>query len=153
MKLEYIEPFVTSAVNVLQAVLRSPVELGDVALLRGNELNGEVSVVIGLRDHPGENVILNMDREAALNICSAMNGAVCAVLDDAGMDAVGELANMIAGNAVSSLNDRGFDFSVQPPSTVKQADLSRITYGLEVFQVPVTSSQGRITINFTIRTN
>jgi len=153
MKLEYIEPFVTSAVNVLQAVLHSPVEPGDIALLRGNELNGEVSVVIGLRDHPGENVILNMNREAALNISAAMNGAVSPVLDETGMDAVGELANMIAGNAVSSLNDQGFDFSVQPPATVKQADLFRITDGLEVFQIPMTSSQGLITVNFTIRTN
>ena len=153
MNLDYIEPFVSSTVNVLRAVLHSPVEPGNVSLVRVQELNGQVSVVIGLRDLPGESVILNMDIGSALGICAVMNGASGADLDTAGMDAIGELANMIAGNAITALNERGFAFSVQPPASIEYADLPALTKGLEVFQVPVAVGQGRLTVNFTIRTN
>jgi chemotaxis protein CheX len=153
MKLQFIEPFVSSAMSVLKTVLRSDIGQGDVTLVGGHELAGEVSAVIGIRDSPGESIILNMDSRTALNICAAMNGSGCESLDSLGRDAIGELANMIAGNAVSALNEQGFDFIVQPPVTVTQVDLPRITEGLELFQVPVSSEHGHITVNFTIRTN
>ena len=152
MKLEYIEPFVSSTMTVLKNVFQSDVVQGDVSLLRGHELAGDVSVVIGLHDHSGESVILNMDPATALKICASMNGVSCGSADPLVADTLGELANMIAGNAVSALSDQGFAFSVQPPVTVGRGDLSLITEGLELFQVLVTSDHGSITVNFTIRT-
>lgn len=153
MKLEYIDPFVSSTVRVLKTVLQSDICQGEIALLRGHELTGEVSVVIGLSEAPGENVILNMHTGTALGLCGAMNGAPCTALDGAALDAIGELANMVAGNAVSALSEQGFPYSIRPPETVGLADLPRLTEGLELLQVPVTSEHGLITVNFTIRTN
>ena len=152
MKLEYIGPFVSSTVSVLQSVFQSEIEQGDVSLVRGSELAGDVSVVIGLHDHSGESVILNMDPATAMSICTAMNGAACESTDPLAADTLGELANMIAGNAVSALSEQGFVFSVRPPVTVGRADLPLITEGLELFQVPITSKHGPVTVNFTMRT-
>ncbi len=152
MKLEYIGPFVSSTMGVLKNVFQSDVGQGDVSLLRGHELAGDVSVVIGLYDHSGESIILNMDSATALKICTAMNGFACGSTDLLGADTLGELANMIAGNAVSALCDQGFVFSVQPPVTIGRTELPLITDGLELFQVLVTSKHGSITVNFTIRT-
>jgi chemotaxis protein CheX len=152
VKLEYIEPFVSSTMTVLKNIFQSDVEQGDVSLLRGHELAGDMSVVIGLQDHSGESVILNMDPAAALKICQTMNGTACGPTDPLVADTLGELANMIAGNAVSALCDQGFVFSVQPPVTVGRGELPLITEGLELFQVLVGSRHGNITVNFTIRT-
>ncbi len=152
MKFEFIGPFVSSTMNVLKNVFQCEVGQGDVSLCRGNDLGGDVSVVIGLHDHRGESVILNMDAATAKSICTAMNGEDCSSADPLGADTLGELANMVAGNAVSALGDLGFTFSVQPPVTVNRTDLSHITEGLELFQVLVTSQYGNITVNFTIRT-
>jgi chemotaxis protein CheX len=152
MKLEYIAPFVSSTMSVLKNVFQSEIEQGDVSLVRCSELTGDVSVVIGLHDHSGESVILNMDPSTARSICTAMNGAACESADPLGADTLGELANMIAGNAVSALSDQGFHFSVRPPVTVGRNDLPLITEGLELFQVLVTSEHGPITVNFTVRT-
>jgi chemotaxis protein CheX len=152
MKLEYIEPFVTTTRTVLAEVLHTDFAQGDLSLRRGHELAGEVSVVIGLRDQSGESVILNMDAETARNICAAMNGSPGAgtLLD---MDALGELGNMVAGNAMSALSAQGFDFTMHPPMAANHEDLPRVTEGLEVLQVPMTSEHGLLTVNFTIRTN
>ena len=152
MKLEYIEPFVSSTLSVLKTVFQSDVEQGEITLVRGRELAGDVSVIIGLHDHSGESVILNMDPATAMNICTAMNGVACGSADPRGADTLGELANMIAGNAVSALTEQGFSFAVRPPVIVGRGELPAITEGLELFQVPVTSEYGDMTVNFTIRT-
>ncbi len=152
MKLEYIDPFVSSTISVLKTVLHCDIAQGDVALRRGHDLAGTVSVVIGLRDNPGDSVILNMDEQTAFRVSEAMNGAPCTELDGAALDAIGELANMIAGNAITALNQQGLNFNVKPPQTIRKADLPGVTEGLELFQVPVTSAYGLLTVNFTIRT-
>ena len=153
MKFEYIEPFVTSTMNVLKAILRSDIDKGDISLLRGYELTGDVAMVIPLNDESGESIMLNMGAETALSICSAMNNTTLESLDALGMDTIGEMANMIAGNAVSALNDRGFDFKVHPPQAIGRDAIARLTKGLELFQVPVLSQHGDITVNFIMRTN
>jgi chemotaxis protein CheX len=152
MKLEYIGPFVATTRSILTEVLHADFEQGELSLRRGHELAGDVSVVIGLQDQSGESVILNMDTKTARNICAAMNGAPGAdgLLD---RDALGELGNMVAGNAVSALSAQGFDCTIHPPMAVNNEDLPRVTEGLEVLQVPMTSEHGRLTVNFTIRTN
>lgn len=152
MKFEYIEPFVTSTMNVLRTILRSGIDKGDLSLLRGHELTGDVAVLIRLNDDSGESIILDMEAKTALGICTAMNGIPFTLLDSLGMDTIGEVANMIAGNAVSALNDRGFVFKVHPPQAVGRDAISRLTNGLELFQVPVLSKYGDITVNFTMRT-
>lgn len=154
MKYEYVEPFVTSTINVLRTLLRSDIDKGDISLLRGgDELRGDVAVVIRLHDDSGESIMVNMDAATALRICSAMNDTAFDALDALGMDTIGEVANMIAGNAVAALNDRGFDFRIHPPVAVGRKDIARLTNGLELFQVPVLSRHGDITVNFIMRTN
>jgi chemotaxis protein CheX len=153
VKLEYIEPFLFSTLSVVQAAVRSSFTKGDIALRQGDELTGDVSVVIGIREQSGESIILNMDKATALHLCAALNGTVQGASTTLDMDAVGELANMIAGNAVSALNERGFDFTIHPPKTVALDDLPSLTQGLELLQVPLISEYGHITVNFTIRTN
>jgi chemotaxis protein CheX len=153
MKFEYIEPVVTSTITVLTSILQSKVDKGELALRQEYELMGDVAVVILLQDDSGESIILNMDTKTALGICSSMNDAAFESLDPLAMDTLGEVANMIAGNAVSALNDNGFDFRIHPPTAVGRDDIPRLTKGLELLQVPVLSDHGNITVNFTMRTN
>ena len=152
MKLEYIEPFVTAVTTVLTAVLRSDVVRDDFVLLRGHELSGDIVVMIGLAEQQSESIILNMDAETANRIGAAMTDDACSGLDVDCMDALGELANMIAGNAVSALWDLGYTFTINPPAAVNRGDIPAVTAGLELFQVPVRTDFGGVTVNFTMKT-
>lgn len=152
MRFEYIGPFVASAVSVLSSVLESEISPGNVSLFRGKKLGGDLFVVIRLRDDSGDSVILNMDAGTALRISNAMNGSDARSLTPEGRDAISELANMIAGKAVSALGDLGFDFHIHPPATASRDGIARTTGGLELFQVPVRTPYGGLTVNFTVRT-
>jgi chemotaxis protein CheX len=153
MRFEYIGPFVSSTISVLNSVLQSEISKENVALLRGKELGGEIFVIIRIRDDSGDSVILNMDAKTALRIGNAMNGRDSSSLRPEGMDAISELANMITGNAVSALGDLGFDFHVHPPLIVDRDGVSRVIGDLELFQVPVRTQYGGIAVNFTMRTD
>ena len=69
------------------------------------------------------------------------------------MDSIAELANMIAGNATSALNDRGFDFTVYPPVIVRKEDLKNKAARIEAFQIPLFTEYGEIIMNVSLRTN
>lgn len=147
MRYEFIDPFVSSTIRVLDAVVACSVTRGDLALVSGREMDGEVGVLIGVNAHAPGSIIVNMDRTTAVNISNLMTGEGADTLTRLGMDSIAELANMIAGSAISTLNDLGYDFRVMPPQVVSRTEIASTTAGREVFQVPLFTEAGEITVN------
>lgn len=154
MRYEYIEPFVLSTMRVLDSVLQSDIARGDVSLVNSREISGDISIVIYMKGNSEGNIILNMDTETALKICNYMTGEEFELVTHQGLDPVAELANMIAGNSTSSLNDLGADFNVSPPLVVmRDDDLLKKGPAVEAFQVPLFTEYGEITLNIAMRTS
>jgi len=153
VRYEFIESFVTSTIGVMDTVLQSDISKGTIGLVRSEELTGEVAIVIGIREDSEGSIILNMNRETAMRICSVMNGEPFDVLTAFGMDSLAELANMIAGNATSVLNDRGFSFALSTPAVVAREEIAGRTLSRELFQIPLFTDCGEITMNIAMRTN
>lgn len=153
MRYEYIEPFINSTVKVFDSVIQCDITKGDITLVRADEIAGEVSVVINLRGDSDGSIILNMDAETAGKVCSAMNGGDFNSSTSFEVDSISELANMIAGNAASELNDMGFDFEVSPPLVVTSGAAKGKFAQVEVFQIPLFTECGEITMNVAVRTN
>lgn len=152
MRYDYIEPIVTSTIKVLDSVIQSDIAKGTASLIRGDEIDGELAIVIKLGDDSEGYIILNMDAETALKISNVMLNDCYENLQPIGMDSISELANMIAGNAISVINDLGFDFKVYPPQIVKKDDIRSKAPDVEVFQVPLFTDCGEITMNIALRT-
>jgi chemotaxis protein CheX len=146
MRYEYIHPFVKTAVHVLECTIPGTHTRGDVTVVRGDRIGGEVHVVIALAgDSPGS-VIISMKTETAKSICSHLLGAATEELTPAALDALAELGNMIAGNSVGTLNDLGFDFTVAPPIVSVKDDTAG--YGdREALRIPLLSAWGEMNVN------
>jgi chemotaxis protein CheX len=153
MRYEFIEPFVSTTVRVLDSVIHSDIAKGGVSLVSNEEITGDIAIVITLRNSSEGNIILNMDTATALNLCSVMNGAGFDSLTPLGMDSIAELANMIAGNAASALNDMGFKFDVSTPVVVTKDRIRGERPFGEMFQIPLFTEFGEITMNVSMRTN
>lgn len=153
MKYEYIEPFVNSTIKIFDSVVQCDVAKGNISLVGVDEIIGDVSVVIRLKGDSDGSIILNMDAETAIKVCNVMNSGDFNSITPFGMDSISELANMIAGNAASELNDMGFDFEVSPPLIVNNTDAKGKISQVEVFQIPLFTECGEITINVAVRTN
>ena len=95
-----------------------------------------------------------MKRETAVGISTAMTGEsppegeVPPVISDA----IGELANIVAGRAISQINDMGNDFSLLPPLIVTGRGLQTVIPRIETLRIPVTTPHGVVMVNVALKT-
>jgi len=153
MRYDYIEPFVTSTIRVLGGVLQSNITKGEVSLTESGWPAGDLAIEVPLFGDSEGNVVLNMNTATAVKLSARLNGNAGTSLSPIGMDALSELINMIAGNAVSVLNDEGFDFTMSPPSILVRKNSGEQTSLLEVFRIPFLTDCGDVTIQVTLRTH
>jgi CheY-specific phosphatase CheX len=147
MRYDYIDPFVGSTLRVLDQVIPGPARRGDIAMLRRDQIRGEVTVAITITGDSEGDVIISMDTQTALRVCSILTGSPAGGLTPEARDSLAELGNMIAGNAVSALNDLGFDFTVTPPEVAVNADTAALRGDREAMQIPLAAEWGQMTMN------
>jgi chemotaxis protein CheX len=156
MRVEYINPFVEAAFNVLREVLQTDVKRGDLYLKSTTMQIQGVAALVGLAGDVEGRVLFDMTKETALYVASGMNGEKMTVLDDMVKATITELANMITAQAVTKLHDLGFKFDLTPPALFT-GDNMEITNNLEVeaLIVPMAlgpgGKDGKIEINVVIR--
>jgi chemotaxis protein CheX len=153
MRVEYINPFVESAFNVLKEVLNSEVKRGDLYLKSTTMSIMGVAALVGLAGDVEGRVLFDMTKETALAVAGAMNQEQFAVLDELAKATIQELANMITAQAVTKLHDLGFKFDLTPPALFT-GDNMEVSNNLKVeaLIVPMElGSIGKIEVNVALR--
>jgi chemotaxis protein CheX len=154
MRVEYINPFVEAAFNVLKEVLNSSeVKRGDLYLKSTTMSIMGVAALVGLAGDVEGRVLFDMTKETALAVSGAMNGETFTVLDEMAKATIQELANMITAQAVTKLHDLGFKFDLTPPALFT-GDNMEVSNNLKVeaLIVPMElGSIGKIEVNVAIR--
>ena len=156
MRVEYINPFVEAAFNVLKEVLATDVKRGDLYLKSTTMQIQGVAALVGLAGDVEGRVLFDMTKDTALSVASAMNGEEMKVMDDMVKATITELANMITAQAVTKLHDLGFKFDLTPPALVTGENMEIANnMDVEALIVPMElgpgGKDGRIEINVVIR--
>jgi len=157
MRVEYINPFVESAFNVLKEVLNTSVKRGEIYLKPTSMSIMGVAALVGLAGDVEGRVLFDMTRESALFVAGTMNGEKFTTLDELGKATIQELANMITAQAVTKLHDLGFKFDLTPPAlfTGDNMEVSTNLGEVEALIVPMelgaNGSSGKIEVNVAIR--
>ena len=151
MRVEYINPFVEAAFNVLTEVLGVELTRGELYLKETSQPALGVAAFVGLAGDVEGRVLLDMSGDTALEIASAMNGEELKELDSLGIATITELANMITGQAVTKLHDLGYKFDLTPPSLITGENIVVSDSGVEALIVPVELPQGKLEVNVAIR--
>ena len=150
MKVEYINPFLASTISVFDTMLNCKLERGIPYLKNGTQPQHEVSGVIGLSGKAQGTVVLGLSREAALGAAEALLQERPAEINGDVTDAVGELVNIIAGNAKAKLEH--LDMSVSLPTVITGKNHcvefpSKVT----PICIPFTSAWGEVTVEVGLR--
>ncbi|MGW8257303.1 MAG: chemotaxis protein CheX [Thermoguttaceae bacterium] len=116
MKVEYINPFLTSTISVFSTMLGTTLVREEPYLKDNSQPNFDVSGIIGLSGKAKGMVVLTLDRQTALQAAHAMTGEEHKDINADVADAVGELTNMIAGSAKAKLEH--LSLSVSLPSVI-----------------------------------
>jgi chemotaxis protein CheX len=83
--------------------------------------NWDVSGIIGLTGEARGAVVISMQTAFALKITGSLTGREHTALDDETLDAVGEIVNIIAGNAKRELEE-SFRLIISLPTIIKGKD-------------------------------
>jgi chemotaxis protein CheX len=112
----------------------------------------DVSGIIGMSGEARGNVVLSFPKDAALKVVSAFAGIQSKCLDEDFCDAVGELANMVAGNAKKDLE--GLHVSISIPSVVLGRNHRIMTERkAPCICVPFTCDHGRFALEVSLVTD
>ena len=74
MRLDYINPIIDSAVDVLADFMSAPVERGTMQLHQESSRNKDVAAIIGIAGEVEGRLILERGRDTALSMAGIMNG-------------------------------------------------------------------------------
>jgi chemotaxis protein CheX len=151
MRVEYINPFVEAAYNILTEVLGGEIKRGELYLKSTSMPVMGVAALVGLAGDVEGRVIFDMSIETALNISSRMNNEEMKVLDEMAKATITELANMITGQAVTKLHDLGFRFDLTPPALFTGEKMELSDHKVEALIVPMETGYGRVEVNVAIR--
>jgi chemotaxis protein CheX len=152
MRVEYINPFVEAAFNVLKEVLNTDVKRGDLYLKSTTMSIMGVAALVGLAGDVEGRVLFDMTKQTALNVAGAMNGEEFTQLDEMAKATITELANMITAQAVTKLHDLGFKFDLTPPALFSGENMEISNQEVEALIVPMElGPHGKMEINVAVR--
>lgn len=151
MRVEYINPFVEAAFNILKEVLGVDLTRGELYLKSSSKPVLGVTAIVGLAGDVEGRVLFDMSKQTALAIASSMNGEEFTELDELGKATITELANMITAQAVTKLHDLGFSFDLTPPALFTGEKMEVSDDEVEALIVPIEMSLGKLEINVAVR--
>jgi len=117
---QYVKPFVNATLNTFKNFVGIEASVGHPHFSdRGVvEFERDISAVIGLTGEIRGAVVVSMKKEVAIKITDNLVGASHSDLDDDVVDALGEIANIIAGNMKQEV-PAGEKILISRPTVVK----------------------------------
>ncbi len=116
MKAEHINPFLNSLANTFKTMLACEIHRGELHLKDSDSPSYSISGVIGLSGKAVGTVVINLSEVVAIKAASAMLMTELTEVNEDVLDAVGEIANMVAGGAKAELEE--YQLSVSLPNVV-----------------------------------
>jgi len=118
MKVEHINPFLNATLNVLKTMAFTEATAGKPYLKKERVAGGDVSGIIGITGETEGSLSISFTEPAICQIVSNMFGEEITKLNQEVEDAVGEITNMISGDARRELAEKGFVLKGAIPSVV-----------------------------------
>lgn len=148
MKVEYINPFLSATINVIETMAMTKVTPGKPGLKQGNKSWGSVTGVIGLASAGLKgNAMVSFEEKAIVSIVGRMLGEEFHSVTKDVVDAVGEITNMIVGNAKREFSEKGYLFDMAIPIMLvgKDIEISQLTKG-PTLSVPFSTDVGTFVV-------
>lgn len=147
MKVTYINPFINSTTHVLETMAFTKVTCGKPYLKKDGVAKGDVSAVIGLTGDVKGTLSISFTEMSILAIVTKMFGEEMNELNDEIKDAVGEITNMISGQARQELEGLGRSLKAAIPTVImgKNHSISHMT-SHPVIAIPFDTEDGKFTI-------
>ncbi len=119
MKVEFINPFLSSMLNVMSTMAQMELVPEKPKLKKNEVAKGDVSGLIGMVSPETKGSLsITFDASLALATMKGMVGEAPDEVNEEITDLVGEITNMVTGGAKRMLSEKGFEFDMATPIVV-----------------------------------
>lgn len=146
---EIAKPFVKATVSVLSTMAMIEPQPGKPFVKHDNTAIGDISAVIGITGDRNGSISVSFTKKCAIALVKSMLGDdVQDIVQDV-KDAVGEITNMISGQARAGLAELGMHLAGSTPSVI-MGDNHTITHVTKepVVAIPFTTEHGDFFVEF-----
>lgn len=145
LKVENINPFLSASSELLKQMCNIEVEKRPLYVKEGVVRLKNITITIGVTGDIKGNFIINLDKEAAMDIASKMMGGYeVTELNELTTSAVSELCNMIAGHSGIYFSNEHKNIDITPPAIYINSGDSQMNYKTKTLCVPLVFSNGHI---------
>ena len=142
-----INPFVDATVDVVETMAFTKARVGKPYLKKDAVALGDVSGILGLTGEANCTISVSFARQSILSIVSNMFGEKMEELNDEIRDAVGEITNMISGQARKKLAELGRSLQASIPIVImgENHSIAHVTRHA-VTAIPFSTDSGDFTV-------
>jgi len=126
------------------------VKKGELRLAKDLVPSKEANVIIGTTGDLSGSVLYSFPKEMALAMVKIMSGMELKELDSFVLSALGEVANIISGNAMTYLNSGNYRCDISPPHVMLGMTHSLSMATDAALVIPMLSSIGDFEINVSL---
>ena len=122
MNVEFINPFLSATINVIKTMAFTEVTPGKPYAKKDHTAAGDVSGIIGITGATEGSLSISFSEACICHIVSNMFGEKISSLNQEVEDAVGEITNMISGDARRVLAEKGIALQGAIPTVISGKD-------------------------------
>ena len=152
MEALWINTFCNTTIDVFRTMFSIEAKPGTPRLKGTPYPTADVTGIIGFSGDAQGSISLSFPEATALKMVSVLFGTTMEKVDMEVADAIGELANIVAGNAKKGVN--GYQLSISLPQVVVGKDhVLSVQSTIPIVVIPFSSPMGDFVVEFCLKKN
>jgi len=149
---EFLQPFFLAADNVFENMFNLKIKCGLLQYHERYVSTREANINIGVTGDLSGSVIYSFSKKLAFSVTSLIAGMEFTELNEFVGSAVGEIANIISGNAMTNLTEQNYRCNIVPPEVFLGSGSSMIVTKNNIITIPIKTKMGDFDINVSVET-
>lgn len=153
MKEEYVNAFLAPAKMVWEKELKHTLELAKAEMVSDQFTTEDLTAIIGISGKLEGTVLYGFPKDTAKAVVETMVGEDADegdLTEELGLSALGEIANMITGNAATKLASEGYLCDISPPVIIEPMGSRFTTLSGPQILVTFKSDLGALTVRLSL---
>jgi len=151
VKVEFVNPFIQAATEVLESELGGESQRGALRLQKSAVTTHEVTAIVGVTGMVRGLVLYSMNEATAMAIVSRTMNQEFREFDALAQSGIGELGNVITGRAGVLLSEAGYPSNLTPPAVVVGKGTLVTTLDLNRLVLPLETDVGSLEVQIVMR--
>ncbi|NLJ78273.1 MAG: chemotaxis protein CheX [Tissierellia bacterium] len=147
MKVDHINAFYVAIQEIFKLMLDLDVEKGELRIVEDMVSSKDANVLLGITGDLKGSILFGFPKHMALEMVNIMSGVDMDEIDTFVSSALGEVVNIIGGNALTSLSNYDYICNMAPPQIIVGKYKSISMASERSLLIPLETEIGKFDVN------